>query len=570
MRNLFMTVLSAVLCFAGCSLSNNSLLFDRGEGVVTFHCSTSFGADSLNLWYYIPEGKQAKMPVQIVMHGNDRNPKDYLDSWKYEADKYGFALLVPEFDAQQYPEGVYHQGNVVNEGGNFSSKDELVYNVLNSAFRFFVDNSRVKAESYNIYGHSAGGQFVHRFMQFGDTRYVAKAVAANSGWYTLPTDTLDYPYGQGGAKARLGLSNEEYYSKDMVILLGTVDTVRSLSLRQTPEADQQGRTRLARGEFFFGRAKAEAASLGCEFGWTKRYAPEVGHSNEKMAPMAASIIYEEPAGLHFDATPGVHTTYCVPKNVFSSYPLPVQYFIPKDFNPKTATIMLNCHGGARHNIDSIKEFVDCADENNIVLIGVDFPEKEYPNSIFLYGGFRDDDGGYRTMDNSIYAIIDDTITEMRRQLKIKTDKYDIYGHSAGSQTAQRFMLFYDKSKVNRVFAANCGWYTFPDVNVEYPYGIKDCAEFYGLDLKEYLAAKMTIAVGTADTLINFGLRMNDFTLKQGANRYERGISFYNYGKQLSEELGCPFNWDLVYMQDIGHDEPGAVRNAQMHWFGRTW
>lgn len=572
MKRFFKVVIlsiSLLVVFFGCSTGPRNIIFDRGEGMVTINCPAPFDMDTLNLWYYIPEGDQSRMPVQIVMHGVGRNADEYLRSWEEDADRYGFAVLVPEFDDGQFPEPVYHQGNVIDSDGNFLPKENLTYNILNKAFEYFTANSRLTAKKFNIYGHSAGAQFVHRFLQFGDTKYVAKAVAANSGWYTLPTDTLDFPYGQGQAKQVLGLSNQDYYAKDLVILLGTADTLRRGALRMTPEADKQGLTRLARGENFFARAKAEAASLGCEFGWSKRYVNGVGHSNEQMAPAAARILYAEQAGLSFTGT-GFGTTYYVPEKAFTKYPVPVQYYLPENYDPKTLKVLVNMHGGARHNMDSMTEFKNCADQNNLMLLGVDFDEKDYPNSIFLYGGLRDDSNNFRSVDNSIYAIIDNVFLEAKKQLKFKSDKYDIYGHSAGAQTAQRFMLFYDKTRVDRVLAANCGWYTYPDVDIEFPYGIEGCADYYGLDLKEYLASKMTIAVGSADTVVNFGLRMNKFTLKQGANRYERGIDFYNYGKSLSEKLGCPFNWNLVVMDGIGHDEVGAVRCAERTFFGKEY
>jgi hypothetical protein len=62
-----------------------------------------------------------------------------------------------------------------------------------------------------LWGHSAGGQFVHRLLATQPHGIFEAVGAANSGWYTLPTLDLLYPDGLGG----IGLTRE-----DAVRLLG--------------------------------------------------------------------------------------------------------------------------------------------------------------------------------------------------------------------------------------------------------------------------------------------------------------------------------------------------------------
>ena len=38
---------------------------------------------------------------------------------------------------------------------------------------------------------------------------------------------------------------------------------------------------------------------------------------------------------------------------------------------------------------------------------------------------------------------------------------DLFGHSAGSQVAHRFLLFKPTNKTNKVILSAAGWYTVP-------------------------------------------------------------------------------------------------------------
>jgi Poly(3-hydroxybutyrate) depolymerase len=284
-------ILFAIFATVLASCQPKEILFTTGTGEVGYICGEPFEGDSLTIFYHIPEGDIATMPVQIVMHGMNRNGDGYRDAWIEKADEYGFAVIVPTFTEDKFPELVYQQGNVKNEDGSLNPKEKFIYVMVDRVFDYFIDHSESKAKTYNIYGHSAGGQFVHRFLLFNDTPKVNVAVAANPGWYTFPTDTIDYPYGIGDAESTYGLDIPAFYAKEMTILLGDADTLRTSNLRQTPEADAQGMYRLARGENFYAFCKADAERRGVAFNWKKAYVQGSNHSNKKMAPLAADIIY---------------------------------------------------------------------------------------------------------------------------------------------------------------------------------------------------------------------------------------------------------------------------------------
>ena len=89
-----------------------------------------------------------------------------------------------------------------------------------------------------LYGHSGGGQFVHRYMMFGRAERIVRAVAANSGWYMMPDPDTRFPYGLLGTPYD-SAALRNYLATPMIVLLGAVDTRVTKSLRQSKRAMQQ-------------------------------------------------------------------------------------------------------------------------------------------------------------------------------------------------------------------------------------------------------------------------------------------------------------------------------------------
>jgi len=83
------------------------------------------------------------------------------------------------------------------------------------------------------------------------------------------------------------------FAKDLVILIGALDNEKEQGgiMLRSVTADQQGIHRLARGKYFFKKAKARADSLNYPFHWRLKIVPEVGHDYKKMSA-AAELLYE--------------------------------------------------------------------------------------------------------------------------------------------------------------------------------------------------------------------------------------------------------------------------------------
>lgn len=246
----------------------------------------------ISVYYHRPPGFDESSPILFVMHGNSRAVVRYWRQWKKHAYRYNALVLVPEFDSHDFPGNLsYHSGGMYDiVTGAEKPEHRWTFSIIGRIFAQARRLTGSKHEKFLLYGHSAGGQFVHRYLTFTGGAKVRRAVAANPGWYTLPPLDIEFPYGIGDSPA--GEANlKPLFATDLTILLGEDDTEQTGSLRQTEEAMAQGPHRLARGRFYFDTGKRVARERGLPFNWRLQIVPGVGHSNGGMAPAAAEILF---------------------------------------------------------------------------------------------------------------------------------------------------------------------------------------------------------------------------------------------------------------------------------------
>ncbi len=245
---------------------------------------------------YLPTKRDTATPIVIVMHGASRDVPRYYTDWKALAEAQGFIVVVPYFSKQQFPgAAAYNLGNVFDRNmGKKNPAATWTFSAIEPMFDEVVKRVGGVQESYVLYGHSAGSQFVHRFMYYLPEARASQFIAANAGWYTMPDFSVGYPYGLKNS----GIKEEalpQILSQPLVLLQGSADIdVNASKLRKTPEAERQGSNRLARGKTMYREGKARAEELGTDFNWQLHVVDGADHDNAKMAPAAAALIPQVP------------------------------------------------------------------------------------------------------------------------------------------------------------------------------------------------------------------------------------------------------------------------------------
>lgn len=310
------------------------------DGSGSFTC-----ANGMRVFCYRPPNERfnADSPPLIVLHGLQRDADNYFTSLMGtgEPERLGVLLLVPDFSEELFPKKTgYNFGNVftqdperwkpAKDGGPgavlppLNSPERWAFTAVEQCFDEACARTGSLAKSYILFGHSAGAQFVHRFALCQGAAAaggvvpalrVHRCICANAGWYTMPTSKHKFPYGLSGLPGALlgglgcGAEVERaladcFVQFPMTLLLGDADVdpnkPRPEIWRDTPEANEQGPHRFARGKSFFQAGKTVAQEHGVKFGWDLQVVPGVGHHGGAMSAIALAMFFDPEArgGVH--------------------------------------------------------------------------------------------------------------------------------------------------------------------------------------------------------------------------------------------------------------------------------
>jgi len=245
-----------------------------------------------------PRAFTPETPVLLVHHGVGRNGAAYRDYWLKLVDDAGILAIAIEFPEASFPDYLrYHFGNLHNEDGTANPRTQWTYGIDERLFLALQARGITTCRRYGLFGHSAGGQFVHRMLSFGYRDHVAAAVCANAGTYAMPHLDIAWPFGLGetelDATALAGLLRFP-----ITVMAGTEDTkTTGRFFPKGPRSMRQGGTRYERAHNYVGAGRAAAEALGTLCAWTVIDVPGVGHDGERMSVAAAPVVA---AAMHAD------------------------------------------------------------------------------------------------------------------------------------------------------------------------------------------------------------------------------------------------------------------------------
>jgi poly(3-hydroxybutyrate) depolymerase len=263
----------------------------HGNGSLSVEVGTPDQPLTMRLYYATPPRMTADTAIVFVLHGARRDADRYRGIWAGYAERHGYLVVAPEFSRDDFPgSSRYQMGNLFNAAGDRKPAEDSAFAALERAFDAVRAHFGLNAQRYDLFGHSAGGQFVHRMVLFWPQARIRTAIAANAGTYTMPDHSAPLPYGLADA----GLDKRDMariFATDLIVMVGSEDNdPHHRALNRYSDAMAQGPHRLARAHTFMERARAAAAAAPIPLAWRLIVVDGVAHSPTGMAAAAAPLL----------------------------------------------------------------------------------------------------------------------------------------------------------------------------------------------------------------------------------------------------------------------------------------
>ena len=225
---------------------------------------------------------------------------------------------------------------------------------------------------------------------------------------------------------------------------------------------------------------------------------------------------------------------------------------PDSFEGKRMILVM--HGTNRNAEEYRDNACNMADRLAAIVVAPKFDIERFPSIKYNRGGIVTEDQKAAPEDEWTYHFVPAIVREIRKRESNESLRFWMIGHSAGGQFLARMSAFLDVG-AERIVAANAGSQLFPRRDWPFGYGFGDLPESLANDnrLKNYLAAPLTIYLGSDDNESDEYFDDSDEAMLQGEGRLQRGQACFEYAKRLAEQNGWPFQWRIIEAKGVGHD-----------------
>lgn len=223
---------------------------------------------------------------------------------------------------------------------------------------------------------------------------------------------------------------------------------------------------------------------------------------------------------------------------------------------KTSSIFVTVHGIKRMAREQLDAFIPFAEQYGIAIMAPLFTKNRFPDYQRLGIG-----GKGRRAD----LVLEKILEEISLLTGINTEKIYMFGFSGGGQFVHRYAMTRAERVKSMVLAAP-GWYTFPDMNMKFPYGVGRTRNIHGIqiDMGTILNIPACVLVGEKDNIRDRQLRREKrIDRQQGRNRIERGAAWIKAMEKYCHRHSIHSQHQFHILKDSNHSFFNCMDNGNM-------
>jgi poly(3-hydroxybutyrate) depolymerase len=268
------------------------------------------GEDVFGTFYtYVPTSVPERPEILVLVHGTppenetaESNAQFYIASWIDFAQEHGYILIAPAFNQEDFSSRLGDHALSGYRGlfGREIGADEWVLRLVKAYQQAF----ELVNEQFYLYGHSAGGQFVGRFL-VTHPEIVKKAVITSAATYPQPTTDVAWPFGMGELHTDIEWDTGTTQHVDIVpdkqkwlaatqipltVIVGLNDTAE---LPSSLIPGQKGKNRYAIAWNWTHDMAAFASANGLESHFNFEIIPGIGHSMSGLMPYSQEALVSQ-------------------------------------------------------------------------------------------------------------------------------------------------------------------------------------------------------------------------------------------------------------------------------------
>ncbi|MCB1315357.1 MAG: hypothetical protein KDK27_05340 [Leptospiraceae bacterium] len=212
-----------------------------------------------------------------------------------------------------------------------------------------------------------------------------------------------------------------------------------------------------------------------------------------------------------------------------------------DFGNLEAGVIVAVHSSDYNPITYFHMFREYAERKHMVLVAPYFPKETFHYQTIFRGTPRAD------------LHLKSILKEVYLKTGANTDRLYLYGKSAGAQFVHRYLLAYPETVARAVIAAP-GYWTFPDEDSTFPYGLghdRRVPEDVRFDIDRALQVPVMVVMGDGDVERTENLNQSERADAQGRNRLERSLVWMNAMGRQAVLRGVPYRYH--YHLEVGAD-----------------